>query len=354
MKKTMVIGLGPDYNYPNDIKKWAGKNNTRFASNHGASFISRTMLKHFDADYVDDFSNPSVLEEKYDRCIIAFATHLTTKRDVSYYADLIEKLRMPVFLFSLGIQDYVQDIEGEFVVHPSMQRLLRVVSERSAEIGCRGPYTAEILQRTGIPNVRPVGCPTLFFGCDRNFQLLKKGYRDPAIVFHRTFGLQQNLPLMQGIPLIGQDFLDEVIFVSHPGTDQVLRKRELAEFDKQSGGALALEHIQNHGKFFLNYDEWFSCIGSRGFIFGPRLHGCIVGIVQGIPAVMTARDMRIQELSGFFKIPCLTYDEVPQFKTPQALYEWADYSQFNQGYAEKFDNYNQLLIRNGFSPIGDQ
>jgi hypothetical protein len=353
MKKNMVIGLGPDYNYPNDIKKWIGKNNTRYASNHGASFISRTMLKHFDAEYVDDFSNPPLLDEKYDRCIIAFATHLTTKRDVSYYAELIEKLRMPVFLFSLGIQDYVQDIEGEFVVHPSMRRLLQIVSERSVEIGCRGPITAEILQRAGIRNVRPVGCPTLFYNCDRNFQLIKKDYRDPAVVFHRTFGIQQNLALMQDLPLVGQDFLDEVIFVSHPETDQVLRKQELAEFDKQPGGQLALDLIYQQGKFFFNYDEWASFLETRGFVFGPRLHGCIMGIVKGIPAVMTARDMRIRELSGFFKIPCLSYDELPQFQSPKALYDWADYSQFNQCYAEKFDNYNQLLIRNGFPPIGE-
>ncbi|HLT71717.1 MAG TPA: hypothetical protein VKZ75_03665, partial [Cyclobacteriaceae bacterium] len=55
MKKVMVIGLSPVYNYPGDLDKWSSEN-TRFASNHGASLISRTLMKMFDADYVDDFS----------------------------------------------------------------------------------------------------------------------------------------------------------------------------------------------------------------------------------------------------------------------------------------------------------
>ena len=186
-----------------------------------------------------------------------------------------------------------------------------------------------------------------------SFQLIKKEYADPAIVFHRTFGLQENLPLLDDLPLIGQDFLDEVVFVSHANTDKQLKKRELSEFDKQLGERQSLERIQKKGKFFFHYDEWFSYIGSRGFVFGPRLHGCLAAIVQGIPAVMTARDMRVQELAAFFKIPCLTYAEVPQFKTPKVLFEWADYSEFNLSYAEKFDNYNELLACNGFSPIGN-
>jgi len=136
-KKTMVIGLGPDYNYPGKLALW-GKNNTRYASNHGASLISRTIAKQFNAEYIDDLSNIELLNEKYDTCFIAFATHITTWRDVSEYADVIEKLKMKVIALSLGVQDYFSKSNDTFVFHPSLMRLLSIVNHKSSYIGVRG------------------------------------------------------------------------------------------------------------------------------------------------------------------------------------------------------------------------
>src|SRR5690554_3666028 len=105
MKKVLVIGLGPEYNYPGNVKEWSS-DNTKYASNHGASLISRTLLKMFDADYTSDLNNPSKYKNKYELLIIAFATHATDWRDVSPYAEFTEKLNIPTSIFSLGVQDY--------------------------------------------------------------------------------------------------------------------------------------------------------------------------------------------------------------------------------------------------------
>ena len=128
--KTMIIGLGPDYNYPGDFHQWK-LDNTRYASNHGASLISRALIKQLAADYVDDFSDIDNLNRTYDACVIAFATHVTSWRDVSEYTSVIEKLKMPVHAFSLGIQDYSGSSTSVNNLHPSMVRLLEIVSDRS-------------------------------------------------------------------------------------------------------------------------------------------------------------------------------------------------------------------------------
>lgn len=347
--KVMVIGLGPEYNYPNNINEWSGKNNTRYASNHGASLISRTLIKHFNADYVDNFSNIELLNEKYDQCIIAFATHLTNKRDVSIYTNVIEKLKMPVHLFSLGVQDYIGGLNKNWRVHPSMHRLLEIVSNRTKVIGCRGPHTAELIHRSGIKNVETIGCPTFYYNLNRDFKIKKNGFKDPAVVFHRTFATGENLHLLEGVPIVGQDFLDEVVFCLHSKTDRNFRSYELRLWEKQKNYLKSLKLVQNQGIFHFKFKEWFDFIGSRGFVFGPRLHGCIGSMIQGIPAVMTARDLRVREMGEMFNVPCLSYDEVGQFESVKSIYDWADYSNFNKNYPHLLDSYLSLIKKNGLT-----
>jgi len=228
----MIIGLGPEYNYPGDVREWA-KDNTSYASNHGASFISRTLAKQFSGEYVNDFSDIEALKQKYDVCIIAFATHITTKRDVTRYADAIKKLDLPTFAFSLGLQDYSVTRSEIMNLHPSIKRLLSLVCERSNYLGVRGNYTAEILSQNGFKNVIPVGCPSLFWPLKRNLSINKpESFFKPAIVYHRTLAGEKTRHLLQGVPLVGQDFLDEAIFTSNLPNDPI-RNAEIKRYNKQ-------------------------------------------------------------------------------------------------------------------------
>src|SRR5690606_21682843 len=120
-KRTMVIGLGPEYNYDiNNHEVWSN-DSTKYASNHGASFISRTLIDYFNADYIDDFSQVSKYKDNYDLCVIAFATHITEKRDVSRYAEFIKALQIKTVAFSLGIQDYSGSLYIVNTIHPSLR-----------------------------------------------------------------------------------------------------------------------------------------------------------------------------------------------------------------------------------------
>lgn len=343
----MIIGLGPEYNYPNNFELWKGANNTRYASNHGASLISRTLIKHFNGEYVDEFSDIQKLNKKYDRCIIAFATHLTNKRDVSVYADFLEKLKLPVFLFSLGMQDGIETLQEDWKIHPSMKRVLNIVSDRSHSIGCRGPHTAEMLGRAGFKNVAPIGCPSMYFHLDRNLKIVKKEFHDPAVVFHRTIYSYQLNHLLKEIPLIGQDFLDEVVFKTHDKTDNDLKKYQLTLFNNKNEAASFLALLQKQGVFHYKFTKWYEFVTSCGFIWGPRLHGCVAAIINGIPAVFTPRDLRMREIAEMYNIPHVSFDDLVNFKTVEELFKYADYSRFNETYSERFDGYVRYLQQNG-------
>lgn len=351
MKKTMIIGLGPEYNYPENLNLWI-KDNTKYASNHGASFISRALVKQFNGIHVDveEFSRIDQLREKYDKCIIAFATHVTTLRDVSVYADFIEKLGIPTYAFSLGVQDYLPLTSLAFKLHPSMHRLLEIVSEKSKFLGVRGHYTASILYKNGFKNVIPIGCPTLFWNLHRNIEINKpKNIVNPAMVYHRTLAGEEGMHLLKDIPLIGQDFLDEAVFTSNLENDKDLINYELSNYEIQGKLEQALRLIYKNGVFHHTFQDWFNDLKSRDFILGARLHGCIAGLTQGVPSVMLARDLRVKEVAEFFDIPFILYDKLKQKQTVQQIFEEADYSKFNATYKLRFDNYIKFLQDNGLA-----
>lgn len=340
----MVVGLGPEYNYDaSDHAGWSS-NNTRYASNHGASLISRTLIDYFDADYVDDLDHPEYFRDEYDLCVLAFATHITTWRDVSPYTQFVEKLGIKTVAFSLGMQDSDRSLGHLTRLHPSMDRLLRYVLDSSGRIGVRGPYTATALKKAGLPGHQIVnlGCPTLFATLRRELRISKPARCDnPLIVYHGALA-DLNAKLLSGAPLLGQDFLDEVLFKADtpPDNPQIAAQRE--QYSARKNGALAIRLIRERGIFPESFKDWHDTIGRHDFIVGARLHGNIAALIRGIPAFMLARDLRVREIAEMFELPFLPLDEVGEAGI-EDLFERADYSGFNRIYPRRFDNFIKLM-----------
>lgn len=343
-KRTMVIGLGPEYNYDlNNHEIWSN-DNTKYASNHGASFISRTLIDYFNADYIDDFSDISNFKDKYDLCVIAFATHITERRDVSRYVSFIKALHIKTVAFSLGIQDYSGSSHVVNTIHPSLRDLLNYVIGSSGLIGVRGPHTASVLIKAGYnpETIIRLGCPTIFSPLNRNLKINKKeSFEKPIIVFHRTMA-ELNKDLLGGAPLLGQDFLDELVFNEDVSEDHLLKQKELKKYSEHKNGSFTLTKIKENGKFVRNYEEWFQEIKKSDFVIGARLHGCLAALSLGIPAVMIARDIRVQEIAEFYKIPYLKYEDVGDLSIEE-IYENADFTAFNELYAHRYDNFLKLM-----------
>lgn len=340
----MVIGLGPEYNYDIDNHEVWSNDSTKYASNHGASFISRTLIAYFNADYIDDFSDIRNYREKYDLCVIAFATHITERRDVSRYAAFIKALKIKTVAFSLGIQDYSGSSYAVSTIHPSLRDLLDYVITSSGQIGVRGPHTASVLIKAGYrpENIFRLGCPTIYSPLNRNLKIHKKeSFKNPLIVFHRTMA-ELNKELLGGAPFLGQDFLDELIFRDDVNKEHSLKKIELKKYEEHKNGSYTLTKIKENGIFVRTYDDWLQEIKKCDFVLGARLHGCLEALSLGIPAVMIARDIRVQEIAEFYKIPCIKYEDVG-ILTITEIYEQADFTAFNELYPHRFDNFMKLM-----------
>lgn len=347
--KTMVVGLRPEYSYPGNMQKWR-ENTTLYAGNHGSSLITRALLKEFGGDYIDDLSDVKSLNEKYDLCVLALSTHIHPTRDVSVYADLVEKLDMPTIAPSLGVPDYVGGVGGVPKIHPSAIRLLKAVSERSKWLGCRGPYTASILHKHGFTNALPMGCPTLYSTSNPFYTIrMPEKVSNPLIVYHRSMaGVCPQF--LEAIPFLGQDFEDEAIFGNTLDNDPSLVSYIKRSYNSLDCPGRILNAIRDKGLFVQTYDEWFAEVGRHDFIFGPRIHGCISALLQGIPALVTVRDLRVKELTGFFGIPTVPIGSLKTMKLDD-LIERADFSEFNTLYPIRYNNYLKFLQENGASHL---
>lgn len=344
----MVIGLGPEYNYVVEDHNIWNQDNTTYASNHGASLISRTLIELFDADYVNDFSDVDSLRATYDLCIISFATHVTSWRDVSRISDFVEHLNIKTVAFSLGIQDNSTSTTEFAVIHPSLKRLIQFCIKKSGYVGVRGPHTKVALVKSGIDfdKIIEIGCPTLYRDLNPDLRVdFNSEFSSPKVVFQRTMA-KLNGKILSDVELIGQDYLDEVVFDSTVPASQVMKERVLIDYSNAKNGALTLKNIELNGFFTRDFDNWYNRIGDADFVYGARLHGCITAILQGVPALMLARDIRVVEIAEFFNIPYIKYKDVRDMSKDE-LFARVDYSEFNSSYKDKLSNFLFLLKEMG-------
>lgn len=101
----------------------------------------------------------------------------------------------------------------------------------------------------------------------------------------------------------------------------------------------------NRIKLFADTQQWMNYYVQNNvdFSFGSRIHGSIMPILSGVPAMCYTMDARTREMVEFFDIPHINSFDSPGNKS---LYEWyleADYSKFNSRFSERFDRFEEFL-----------
>lgn len=342
--RIAVMGLPPDYAYPGDTRVW-WSDTTSQAANLGAAFITRSIMRQLGASYVSVDTPADQITESYDYIVLALATHIHRRRDVSMFATTVEAIDLPVAAFSLGIEDYVDESAvDDYVLDPTVQRLLRVVEDRTGVLGCRGPWSARVLEANGFRRVVPFGCPSLFWQLGRDIEVAEC----PVLPLHPLWAFHRTLVRLAGrvgdARVLGQDFQDHALMTSDLDSDVLLHEKNdrfLAEHPEPVA-SMFRRFARTRGTWPGGFDAWMSQIAAADFVVGPRLHACIAALTQGVPSLLLTRDLRTREMAHSTGLPSIPLETAGRLGLID-LAASVDLVSFRSRYSSSYDTYVGLL-----------
>jgi hypothetical protein len=275
----------------------------------------------------------------------------------------IEQSKTPVVAFGIGAQaPRYQDIS----ITATTRHMLQLISDRSASIGCRGQFTVDTLKKLGINNAIPIGCPSLFRLNDRGIQI-PWGEASPPRRIGFTLGRGLGGMYCDDLPRTRSQQIELLDHLRQNFEVYVLSQNEKAEkifhyriyermeeakklmassgwgFDKYPW----LEELYWHRIFFgTSPADYERMARFCDLAVGYRLHGNIMFLSCGKPAIYQTYDSRTRELVEHFNIP--SHDVMGE--TPfalESLFEQPIFEKFNARFQVAYDITRDFLEANG-------
>jgi hypothetical protein len=103
-------------------------------------------------------------------------------------------------------------------------------------------------------------------------------------------------------------------------------------------------------RWFQEPSAWRSFASRFDFYLGDRLHGGIVALQTGVPALLIAEDQRVNEIADFFAIPKISVRELRENDLLDILREALDsrsVARMKEVYVERFAEF-----RRSFATVG--
>ena len=253
--------------------------------------------------------------------------------------DFISRTNKPIIIAGLGANSF-NGFDHEFYkkLDPNLIYFLKFLSDRCVEIGIRGFYTQEILHKLGIDNTRVIGCPS-FFEAGKNRHIVKQELYD----LNSVLITQRKFPFMSENHKIMQDYQEESIIkpIAFDTIDNTFFLEKLSPFINKT------YHI------FSDIHSWKTFIKNYKFAIGGRLHGSILAINAGIPALCLSNDSRATEMCEFLKIPHMPDLEITSKNDIFKIYDKLNIMELNKNYPKLYDNFIDFLHTNNLKHFSE-
>lgn len=318
--------------------------------------ISEISIPENTIDFWNDDLTADEINERYDMVIAPMANIFAPA-----FVPLMERaaahfsgLRIPVYVIACGVQaDGTNGLEDliENIREPA-EKLIRAVYETGGEFALRGYVTKEFFDRLGFRSAVVTGCPSLY----------QMGRNSTLECCNRKVERQDFYPAINGKldqwkavlkKYRKSAFFDQEIFfpVLHDPYffENTTGKKAVRKLVHQYG--LEQTELLTGGRVKLIADmgAWYHDLRQNGYTVsvGSRIHGSIMPILAGIPAVLMAQDARTSEIASFMGIPQISDIEMEQDIDLYDIYLNADYSEYNKNFSRHFDEFEAFLKQHG-------
>lgn len=313
------------------------------------AIISEIMTEDNLIEYWDDSKSFDEINSRYDMVIAPMANVFSIgfKNLLEKLAQSFAKIRIPIYVIACGVQaDSYDNLEEvcEAIKEPATN-FIRAVYNSGGEFALRGYFTKEFFDRLGFHSAVVTGCPSLY-QVGRMLSISKKSVQISDFAPIVNGKLKDCVSYLEEYPL-GQFFdqhtyweliygKDSKQFCSVADVRMLIRKYSLKEIEML---------VKNRVKLFPDMENWRNYIRKKGFqfSFGSRIHGNIMPILAGIPAVVYACDARTREMAEFFDIPMVMPTAGNKKIDLYQLYQTIDYSEFNRKIGTRFDDFERFL-----------
>ncbi|GHA85397.1 hypothetical protein GCM10009069_05680 [Algimonas arctica] len=308
-------------------------------------------------------------------------------------ARFIEKrIKIPIIFMSLGLQFGLEETPH---LEEADVASLKALHERCVSSQVRGEQSADLLSRYGITNTRVVGCPSLFWSLNRDHKIASPSFdrvgwtitnmgSRPELDAFQTEAMSQLgkkakafIPICQGGEvvlqrhIIARDCLsvgprtttrmqltkgEEPVL--HPFADVSHEPWSLLDCKIEPYDTKLLEQQVDHiysglpararravvedSFFSFETHEYMRNAKSLSLMAGTRLHGNIMALSQGVPALFACHDRRVEEMADLFNAP--RFD----IRNPKGAFHLKNYdwSATNTQYRVLYDRFVDFLNEN--------
>jgi len=325
--------------------------NSNVRCNLGIYLMTDSLFRNIDAKCIYGDHNFSK-DFNADSVVTIMLHAISSFFDIGFLPYWKKVLKYPIKIVPMSVSFIYNGKNGDLPQPLSRDiiYLLSAIAERN-EIGVRGEYDADILEKYGITNVRIIGCPSLYYHMDRNFQVENtRELKSTNFNFSTDFA-NLNIPRKNFLDIYMKLFWYALNIFSEKkiDIDLTLQKsppREIMDLLPFANYNVFKDFFTNKGRLFFSVKDWIAAIKQNDFCFGTRFHGNVAGVLAGIPTLMINIDGRMKQLNRYYKIPSIDIENFDPNKPIEYYKELCDYSEFNKNYAKTYDNFIDYCKKN--------
>ncbi len=275
--------------------------------------------------------DPEHVNNNFDIVVVPAANWINKNADWDWFLKILELLSIPVIVVGLGLQADVMELAA-VEVSPSARRLAEFFARSAECVSVRGDFTKEWFNSIGLTNVVTTGCPSLYmniFECDETIDRQKITLQATRYQVSDAFASGNSIArhLFEfssrfRMPMVYQSEMEEIKLIVYGksaatlGESQrnaILKLYGLHDIDQFDS------YLRNYGRVFFDLKQWSDFVREQDGVIGTRLHGSILALNSGRPAVLIPHDSRTAEVASFAGIPTANGSTVRDMKSGSDL-----------------------------------
>jgi polysaccharide pyruvyl transferase WcaK-like protein len=293
---------------------WAG-----IGQNTGNLMFTEAMFRLLDGGVqkIGFKFDPNFVNANFDVVVIPAANWLNKSAEWGWLIKQLEQVKLPIALVGIGVQAGSLNLE-EVEVSASARELAVYIAGRSPTISVRGDFTKAWLASIGIRNAVTTGCPSIYMNIfDNTPQTQKSGYAVQGTRYYASKKFSgQNVLEAHLFKSVTRSNAECIYQSEYEELQMLLAHKALDDFEPSSREALKdlycvdderqLEAlIRAKGKAYYDLHRWSDYIRSKYGVVGTRLHGTVLALNSGVPALLHGHDSRTQEVIDFAALPSI-------------------------------------------------